>query len=313
MNDFTPNDHLPSVSASIANRTIHRLNRIGLQHFQGGRFPEASECFLSAMKVLKRTCSSIEERQDISNDDNNTLDLPDVYQEYTKKKTTRLDAILPPMNFCNLYLPLQWVSTVHCKEEVCSRYTLIGFLLIFNLASTIHHHALHFDDPCNSTTEPTVSRETLVARALQLYQCAFEGVSIHEYPTSSGLDKLFRSRQIVLGLQILLSAIHNMGLLLSSEEKRNSLIKDTEMSNVADNSNRDALPPSYRCFQVVFATLHSLSDYYGIEHSDFPLDFELQLVIDTALEGLHICESPRSGQVNDNNPWAIHSDTAPSA
>jgi hypothetical protein len=311
MNESTP-DNLPSLSASHGNRTILRLNRIAFQHFHEGRFPEASECFLSAMQVLKRVCSASGEQQDLSSDDHRTLDLPDTWQESTYQKMTRLGAVLQPMNFCDLYLPLQLESSIQ-SEEICSRYTLIGFVLIFNLATTIHHHALVFEEQGNIVKESTVSRGTLVIRALRLYRCAFEGVSVHNYPSRpSELDKTSLSRQIVLGQQLLLSTIHNMGLLLGSEEKSKSLIGMTENNS---NSNRDSLPSSYRCFQIAFATIQSLSVYYGIQHSDFPPDFELQLVIDTALHELQSSESRKKSQSNDDddNPWIVHSDTAPCA
>jgi hypothetical protein len=144
---------------------------------------------------------------------------------------------------------------------------------------------------------------------MKLYQCAFDGVSTHSYPTPSGLETTTRSRHIVLGQQILLSTIHNMGLLLSTEEKRNLTTSNSNLGNTCE----DTIPPSYRCFQVVFATLHSLSDYYGIQHSDFPPDFELQLLIDTALEGLQSCESRKRAQSNNDNPLAVHFNTAPCA
>jgi hypothetical protein len=154
MNGSTPNN-LPLLPASIGDHTILRLNRIGLEHFQDGRFPEAMECFLSAMQVLKRKCSSAVEQQDLFKDDH-VSDLSDACQEYTYKKTSRLGAILQPINICKLHLLFSDLSIQ--SEEACSKYTLIGFVLIFNLASTIHHHALLFDEQDNSTSETRIER-----------------------------------------------------------------------------------------------------------------------------------------------------------
>jgi hypothetical protein len=306
MKDSTPN-RLPSLPAFLANRDLLRLNRIGCQHFQAGRFSEASECFLGAMSDLKRTCSFRGEQLDLSNDDH-ALELSDTCQEESiSSKTTRLGAVLQPMSLCNLHLPFQ-CETSDQSMEVCSSYTLVSFVLIFNLASTIHHRALMFDEECNNTTELTVSRDTLVNWALQLYQCSYQGVSNYDYPSPSGLDKTVHSRRVVLGQQLVLSVAHNMGLLLSTEEKRiMSLIEEAGMNSNYNTSNSDCKFSSYRCFQVVFATLHSLRDYYGIRHSDFPSDFEMQLVIDTALEGL-ACKNKYDKYLD-----ALHSDTAPCA
>jgi hypothetical protein len=116
--------------------------------------------------------------------------------------------------------------------------------------------------------------------------------------------------KIVLSLQIVLGIAQNMGMLLSTEDENNWLIEETEMNtnnNCGNNSSSDTRPSSFRCFQVVFATLHSLSDYYGIQHSDFPPHFELQLVIDSALGGL----SRKPGQRNVDS--AFHSKLAPCA
>jgi hypothetical protein len=309
MSDSTPNNP-PSLPAFLANRDLLRLNRIGCQHFQRGRFSEASECFLGAMKDLKRTCSFDGNRLNLPNDVH-ALDVSDTCQEESiSTKTTRLGAVLQPMSLCTLYL-LFHCETSDQSIEVCSSYTLISFVLIFNLATTIHHHALMFDEQCNSAMDSTVSQETLVNWALQLYQCSYKGASNFDYPSPAGLDKTVHSRQIVLGQQLVLSIVHNMGLLLSTEEqRRKSLVEETEMNpidNNGKNSNSDCQFSSYRCFQVVFATLHSLRDYYGIRHSDFPSDFEMQLVIDTALEGL--------SHKNNYDKYldALHSDTAPCA
>jgi hypothetical protein len=303
------NNATSPVLTFLANRDLLRLNHIGCQHFQAGRFSEASECFLRAVRVLKRVCLLDGELLDLGNDDH-ALDVSDTYQEESiSTKTTRLGAVLQPM--MNLYLPIQCEKTSVQSKEVCTSYTLASFVLIFNLASTIHHHALMFDEECNSAMESTVSRETLVNWALQLYQCSYHGVSNHDYPSPSALDKTVHSRQVVLGQQLVLSIAHNMGLLLSTEEqRRKSLVEETEMistDNNVKNSNSDCKFSSYRCFQVVFATLHLLRTYYGIQHRDFPSDFELQLVINTALEGLS-----RTNNYGEY-PGDLHSDTAPCA
>jgi hypothetical protein len=335
--------------ASFTNRSILGLNRTGIQHFQVGRFPEASEYFLSAIQTLKSTCSVDGESADLSNDDHDHDTVDDShawYQESTDEKmtaATRLGAVLGPISFGNGYFPSkQEHKSGMSLRDLYARYPLVGLVLIFNLASTIHHYALIVDKEqqeqqaddndnnksnSNGNRSPTVSRDILVDRALRLYQCAFDGVSsILDYTmSSSGLDKTLYSRQVVLRQQLLLSTIHNMGLLISStEEERNSCLHDVTVkknpnnninngSNVANSSIESQRPTSYRCFQVVFATLHSLGDYYGIQPSDFPSDFELQVVIDTALERLQNCPSSSSSSTTTKGQNAIHPGTAPCA
>jgi hypothetical protein len=317
MNISTSNS-VPS-SAFFVHRKILGLNRIGNQQFQRGHFPEASDCFLSAIQSLKRACSFGGEPPELSNDDYLTFDQSQAWcQEFTIEKrtmTTRLSALMRPMTFRDAYFSLHHPNESSSVQwrDVYSRDTLVGLILIFNLASTIHHYALVIDEQqkansrsnnsCFGRLKPTVSREVLVNHALQLYECALEGVSstydcILAYP---GLDKTLHARQLVLRQQLLLSSTHNMGLLLGNIEEERSARLDVETRMNPNNSNsnfattsRDVLPTSYRCFQVVFASLHSLSDYYGIQHSDFPSDFELQVVVDTALERLQICH-PLSG------------------
>jgi hypothetical protein len=360
MNNATSNNYLSS--PSFANQSILGMNRKGIQHFQEGRFSEATECFLSAIQTMKRTCSLGEEAQEglSANDEHRRLDVRSscCCQESTCEKhtaaMTRFGAVLPPMDFCDVSFALHQQQHNEASiqlRDAYSRYTLISFVLIFNLASTIHHQALVVDDDKqlqqqqqqqqhlqqtadssnsssnsdNSCTKPTVPRDVLVKRALRLYQRAFEGLSsIHDDTmSSSGLDNTIRSRRIVLRQQLLLSTGHNMGLLLLSTEENRTLLNedndpemtvpDSSCSNICNKDTTQQFPSSHRCFQVVFATIHALSDYYGIQHSDFPSDFDLQLVIDTALEGLQSCHPLRGTATTTTGHNAVPYDMAPSA
>jgi hypothetical protein len=293
---------LPSFNAAFANRTILRLNRIGIQHFHEGCYPEASRCFLSAIKLLKRltTCSLGE--TSFGNECNNEVECQDAMERSRAhpsplRKSERKGSVLQPMEPSSLQFVFNgdFCSTTVPEDGIYTRYTWIGFVLIYNLASTVHHHAL-------SVTEQSPNRKVLVVQALRLYQCAFQGISNQEYnPASLHRSKDASSNQVILGQRLLLSVVHNMGLLLCDEEVRQNHHKIPSFS----------LPSAHRCFQVVFATIHSLRDYYGIQLGDFPAEFELQLVIDTALERLGICQG--TGGEDDENTPGGHSATAPCA
>ncbi|KAG7340942.1 hypothetical protein IV203_030557 [Nitzschia inconspicua] len=312
MNHSTSSSSTSSFTSSSAVRTVFRLNRIGLQHFHEERYSDASECFLSGIKVLKRltTCclngsSSCSESIEMPAHAD-SLELSQAYSN-PLPKSNRKGAILQPLDITSLQFPFG------NNGDVYDRYTWVSFALIFNLASTMHYNAMLMKEGQPSlNSESTMSRNVLVEQALRLYQCAFEGVSNQEFPTSPPLhERSCRTSRVILAQRLILSVAHNMGLLLSGME-----LRDVGMGIAGSDNNHNSRasrrPSSHRCFQVVFATVHSLRDYYGIQHEDFPADFDLQLVINTALERLEICPSDVPSGHSDNAVFT-HSATAPCA
>jgi hypothetical protein len=129
----------------------------------------------------------------------------------------------------------------------------------------------------------------MIDQSLRLYQCAYQGLTYHDYQFQSIGNKGYRSQFVILGQRLLLSTMHNTGLLLRALEE------GSRQSGTKTLSSRST--SSSRCFQLVLTTVHSMEQYYGIKHSDFPYDFDLDMVIQTALELLSIVG-------NNNNCFA---------
>lgn len=311
-----PISNTSSIASASANCTINRLNRIGLYHFHHGSFSKASECFLSAIKSLKQL--SLAPSEDYSRRPRPAISADDC--SATIPTSRRSGSLLQPLELCNLSLdeaePFSSAVVAVDLNELYSRYTWVSFILIFNLAATVHHQACTMEEgsPPPRHEQHHTSREMLLDQALRLYQCAYQGISNHDFSSSPLCKKSSRTQHIILGQQLQLSVLHNMGLLLTQEEALNEQLQETGDGR---HQQQQQLPSAHRCFQLVFAVVHSLRDYYGIGHDDFPADFDLQLAIDVALDHLHHNNTMVPGgrgqgrRINDGGD--VHFSTAPCA
>jgi hypothetical protein len=170
-------------------------------------------------------------------------------------------------------------------HEIPDRFAWISYALIFNLAVTAHRRAIvTLETDCDKKYSQTALH--LFGQATGLYQCVYDGIDTHEYSQRQACEET-QTKQMVFKQRLLLSVLHNMGILFGGLEG-------------SATTQRQWQSTSFRCFQLVFATLHSLKDYYGIEKSDFPNDFDAQLVVETALDQLSICPDSSGSSIDRN-------------
>jgi hypothetical protein len=270
-----------SGACDAACQIIMNLNRVGIKNFHCQKLNEASDCFLSAIKILKRLtdegCSPSDNYRSAACAEQQQQQESNISTATTFAKSSSIDStirtsvVLEPVALEPYLFAVGYNRTTSPLSQKYDEYSLVSFVLIYNLASTMHHRTLFGAD-----SSTILSRTSMIDQALRLYQCAYDGLSSHEYTTFPPTMTVYRSRFIVLGQRLLLSTLHNTGLLLRIFEGESSV--RTTFSATS----------SIKCFQVVLATVHSMKDYCGINQRDFPHDFDLDMVIQTALEQLSV-------------------------